>query len=207
MGLLNTPFQARIDEVAALDCWQVPDRGSYLMPLHMDDWGQITEQPVLSLVRAFNDTSSSFDRIGTIEVQVTTDAIEEALRVEESGMNSYILDGGGSIIYPYDLRGTVIELQERAGELIAFTDAQGVRSIGARAGLEKYDWQVLFFQAESVYRSAMIRSMILPVGMGVILMLLAIMAFAAISRAFTRPVRQLTEAVQSVTLGQSSCSQ
>ena len=200
VGLVNTPPQARIDEVAAMDCWQVPDRGSYLLPLHMDDWGQIAEKPVLSLVRAFNDTSSSFDRIGTIEVQVTADAIEEALRVEEEGMKSYILDSEGTVIYPYEVRGTVIEFQERAGGLTAFTDAGGVRSIGAKAGLEKYDWQVLFFQAESVYRSAMIRSIILPAGMGVALMALAIVAFAAISREFTRPVRQLTKAVQSVTL-------
>ena len=200
VGLLNTPSQARIDETAALDCWQVPDRGSYLIPPHMDDWGQVAEKPVLSLVRAFSDTSSSFDRIGTIEVQVTTDAIEEALRVEESGMNSYILDGEGKIIYPYALRGTEVEVPEREGALLSFKDAKGVRSVGARAMMQKYDWQVLFFQAESVYRYAMIRSMILPAGMGMALILLAVITFSAVSRAFTRPVRQLTEAVQSVTL-------
>lgn len=200
VGLLNAPPQARIDQISALDCWKVPNRGSYLIAPHADDWRQITDQQVLSLVRAFSDTSSSFDRIGTIEIQVTTDAIKEALQVEDEYMQSYILDGDGVILYPESMQGIRVELPGDTEKLISFADANGVRSIGAMAKMEKYDWTVLFFQDEAVYRAAMLRSIIIPMGIGVLLILMAVTAFTLIARSFTQPIRSLTDAVGKVTL-------
>ena len=199
VSLLNAPSQDRIDQISAMDQWKVPDRGCYLIPPHMDDWGQITGRPVISLVRAFCDTSSSFERLGTIEVQVTLDSVEEALSVEDRSMSSCVLDEENRILYPPEMQGVRLEVAEKDVP-VSFTDARNVPSIGALSHMEKHGWKVLFFQEKSVYQAAVLRSMLLPAGMGLLLMMLGIAAFAMMARSFTQPIRQLTEAVQGVTL-------
>lgn len=177
---------------------------------HEDYW-KLSEDNTLfiSILRPLVSTYSGRNTVGTIEMNENFNKIEEICRVSEQfkDMNTIILDSKTKkAIYPYG-----VYSQKEIEYYLKYKDSDGksIEQIEAYDGQkmmlnvqksEKSGWVIMAIQPANVYKQPLINMSVLVFSVLVVFVLGMILAIFYATNKLTTPIRDLKQAVKTVTL-------
>lgn len=180
-----------------------------VLPTHPDNWAGLGQgELVISVYRPLITTYFGMDTVAYIEVQ---DSYEKLAAICEAplaatGQHVIVTDGDGSLVYPYDgisYEEMVPYLDSMTGEQpgIPYTIRQGnmVEVICYRL-VENGGWTIQLIQPKSEYMLSVYSGGAFIVLICILFAVLILLVIFAATARVTRPIRELRQSVECMTL-------
>lgn len=205
VGLRYSPNVSRIQEISNEEIWQVPSEEIYkIIGPHLDEWENLQEKEVISLVRDYIATGYGFQIVGTIEVQEEYQTVKDIcnLQAEDENLSLIILSDEGEMIYGDEY------FEKDAGKnlLEAVKETEQYQLSGITWNHDSYKvviariqtagWNVLLLQSASEYEQPIHRMIVIMIIIGFLTACMISIFLAAMIGKITKPIQQFTEDIE-----------
>jgi two-component system, sensor histidine kinase YesM len=210
----------RVRQSVKLERWYSGTEGDgvfyKLLPPHKDDWAREDKAAlVVSLVRPFVATYSSYENLGAIEIQQSYSRLAEICGLDDpSGrLKLMVVDRNAEPIYPYGDAAIAAEAgvyyggSKRAspGEIYSFRNTiSGVAEYACFVTTKDAPWTVILSQPRADFLGPAYNILFFLLLICAVVMILSLLAIFLVTRSITIPIRELRESVESLTLEDAS---
>ena len=206
VGPRYSPKVETIQRISGQDIWYTTEDVNYIiLGPHIDEWENLEEKNVISLVRPYIATCFRFRNVGTIEVQEKFSKIEDICEpVKTEGFEIIIFDREGNIIYQ-----SAKEIKEpdyyyiemnghEAGELFSIQE-ENVNYIANYSQAENAGWNVLVYQSRNLYMSEKHQLLKSTILFSFLLLFVMVGVFFLLVHLITKPVLRLASDMEQLT--------